>query len=202
MPDSRPTAILPVAYMPDIPYFVRLMQGNVAVEQHENYVKQTCRNRCTILTANGIMPLIIPVQHTAAKIKIRDVRIDYATAWQTVHWRALTAAYRSSPFFEYYIDDLQPFYRQQTPFLFDFNCRLTAKLAELVGFKLQLNLSESYLADYEYDYRKRTTQDGGFKIVPYYQVFSNKFDFQPRLSIIDLLCNEGNNAFDVLKQSF
>jgi hypothetical protein len=182
------------------------LHGEIVVEQHENYLKQTFRNRCEILAANGIMPLTIPVKHNGeAKTKIRDIKIDYTGNWQRLHWRTIDSAYRSSPFFVYYADDFMPFYEKKEVFLFDFNCKMLNKLIELTGIKTKITFSDSYLHDCEMDYRnlispKNKIEDPYFLPVPYYQVFSEKFGFQPNLSILDLLCNEGNNSYSVIER--
>jgi hypothetical protein len=198
--------ILSTAYLPNVQYFTKLLHGTVALEQHENYLKQTYRNRCEILTANGVMSLSIPVKHCAPKIKIRDVRIDYTDDWQKIHRRTIISAYGSSPFFEYYADDLLPFYEKKEEFLFDFNRNLLNTLLELTSIRADICLSGSYTHDYDRDYRtsinpKTKLNDPCFTVVPYYQVFGSKFAFQPNLSILDLLCSEGNNTYSILKQS-
>ncbi|MDR1129498.1 MAG: WbqC family protein [Prevotellaceae bacterium] len=195
---------LSTAYLPNIRYFSKLLHGEAVIEQHENYLKQTFRNRCEILTAGGIMSLTVPVKHTGSKIPIRDIRIDYADNWQRLHWRTINAAYRSSPFFMYYEDDFLPFFTKREEFLFDFNCKMLDMLIELTGLKTTIKLSDSYLQNCDMDFRylispKNKTADPDFSPVPYWQVFSSKFGFQPNLSILDLLCNEGNNSYSIIK---
>ncbi|MDR2027557.1 MAG: WbqC family protein [Prevotellaceae bacterium] len=198
--------ILSTAYLPNVQYFSKLLLGEVVIEQHENYPKQTYRNRCEILTANGTVSLTVPVKHSGTKIKIRDVRIDYSGDWQRLHWKTINTAYRSSPFFVYYADDLMPFYSNREKFLFDYNCKMLDKLIGLTGLKTEIIFSDSYLQNCDMDYRNSITprnrpQDARFSPVPYCQVFSNKFGFRSNLSILDLLCNEGNNSYAVIKDS-
>jgi hypothetical protein len=200
--------ILSTAYLPNVQYFSKLLHGNIVIEQHENYLKQTFRNRCEILAANGIMSLTVPVKHIAPKIPVRDVEIDYSCNWQRLHWRTIHSAYRSSPFFVYYVDDFLPFYENKEKFLFDLNCKMLDRLIELVGLKTKITLSDSYLHDESdvTDYRslitpKNKPDDPEFSPVSYCQVFNAKFGFQPNLSILDLLCNEGNNSYTVIKNS-
>ena len=100
-----------IAYMPPIEFFVNLKGASaVWIEQHENYQKQTFRNRTQIYASNGVQNLIIPVQR-AIHTKIKDTLIDYRTPWQRNHWRSITAAYNNSPYFLYYKDAIEPFYR-------------------------------------------------------------------------------------------
>jgi hypothetical protein len=206
--EKNDRVMLATAYLPGLQYFSKLLHGNVVVEQHENYVRQTYRNRCNILTANGVMSLTIPVvRQSGTRIKIRDVRIDYTDNWQRLHWRTINTAYRSSPFFIYYAGDFLPFYETKETFLFDFNCKMLDMLVDLTGLKTNITLSDSYCPQGgDMDYRslvnpKSILDDTGFSPVPYYQVFSSKFGFQPGLSILDLLCNEGNNSYSICAAS-
>lgn len=209
MEETKNRIILSTAYLPNIQYFTKLLNGKIILEQHENYIKQTYRNRCEILTANGVMPITIPVKRSSgSKIKIKDVRIDHTDNWQRIHWKAITAAYNSSPFFEYYIDDFLPFFEKKEEFLFDFNYKLLQTLIELTGIKTDIILSYNFIPveTHIHDFRacitpKKQPEDIYFKPKPYYQVFSNKIDFMPNLSIIDLLFNEGNNTYSILRES-
>jgi hypothetical protein len=183
-----------------------MLRGTVLLDRHEYYVKQTYRNRCEILSANGVMTLTVPVVHGGTKISVRDVRIDYSRNWQTVHRRAIAAAYGSSPFYEYYADDLVPFFERRETFLFDLNLRLTELFLELVGLKADIRLSDEYVSDCGgEDFRscirpKSPPPDPAFACAPYRQVFDARFGFRPDLSILDLLCNEGNNSFSIIEQ--
>ena len=198
--------VLSTAYLPNTEYFGKLLSSpSVRIEQHENYIKQTYRNRCDILTANGVTPLVIPVKRLhGAKMPVREVCIDYDTNWQTIHWRAINAAYRSSPFFEYYIDDLLPFYRQREKFLFDFNMKLLTAMMEICGINTEVKLTPHYEQkydedlDFRYSISPKSKNISQYKPTPYYQVFNDRMSFQPNLSILDLVCNEGNNSWTVL----
>ena len=127
-----------------------------------------------------------------------------------MHWRAIEAAYSSTPFFVYYKDDLEPFFEQKFTSLLDFNLRIQTTILDLLGFAANITLSDSYKEEYysgEIDLRK--TYHPKKKAVPldvhlehqnYYQVFNHKFGFLPDLSIIDLLFNMGNEARLILKK--
>ncbi|MDR1055350.1 MAG: WbqC family protein [Prevotellaceae bacterium] len=204
---------LSAAYLPNIQYFTKLLAARkVYIEQHENYVKQSYRTRCDIYSANGVMQLNIPVERQRGeKIPIKDVRIDYKRNWQHVHWQSIVSAYRSSPFFEYYTGDLQPFYKREETFLFDFNVKLMEKMLELAGIKANISFTGEYIrqpAYPEFDYRlsispkpRLQRTDSYFKMVDYYQIFRGKYGFMSNLSILDLLCNEGNNTVSILRDS-
>lgn len=140
------SVLLSTAYLAPIPYYACLMHApQVFVEQHEHYHKQTYRNRCRIVAANGVMDLSIPVV-TCNNQAIRKVEIDYSKPWQRQHWLSLEAAYRSTPFFEYYEDDLKPFYQQQDiKYLFDFNARLQQVICDLIDLHPQTILTQDFV---------------------------------------------------------
>ncbi|MDR0371808.1 MAG: WbqC family protein [Prevotellaceae bacterium] len=206
--DDEPVAfpLLSTAYLPPVSYFSILKKSEtVFLEQYEHYIKQTYRNRCKILTANGVMSLVIPVEKIKnERIPIRDVRLAAHVDWQTQHWRALKSAYNSTPFFEFYADDLLPFYKQKWRFLLDFNLQMLAKLLELTDIQTKIILTENYQMPSEkfIDSRnnihpKKNYQDRPF--TPYYQVFRERFGFSPDLSVVDLLFNMGNESLFYLE---
>ena len=205
-----PEAYLSTAYLGNIQYFSKLVNAElVYLEQHEHYQKQSYRNRCNIAGANGVLTLVIPVEKDhGKKMPIRDVRIDYSQAWQQNHWRAILSSYSSSPFFEYYVDDIRPFYKEQTPYLFDYNLRFTELILELLLLSSNIILTDTYRVEVEhseFDYRQSISPkerlakpDALFNPTSYFQVFAQRFGFIPNLSIIDLLFNEGPNALQYL----
>ena len=203
--------ILPTAYWGSVQYYTKIAgQQSFYLEQHENYQKQSYRNRCVIYAANGPTALVIPiVKMQGCKMPIRDVRIDYSTSWQRVHWKAIVSAYRSSAFFDYYEDDFRPFYEREAPFLFDFNEQILRLTLELIGLNPQILYTAEYTpsAACTPDLRQfispktAIAADEKFKPQSYYQVFAPSKGFAANLSILDLLCNEGNNSLSVLQAS-
>ena len=201
-----PEAYLSTAYLGNVQYFSKLANAEVLyLEQNEHYQKQSYRNRCCIMGANGMLTLVIPVEREhGKKMPIRDVKIDYSEAWQQNHWRAMLSAYSSSPFFEYYADDIRPFYEEKKTYLFDYNLQLTELMLDLLSLSTNIVLTDTYQAEVKYlqhDYRqsinpkKRLAKpDACFNPTSYFQVFSQRFDFTPNLSIVDLLFNEGPAA--------
>ena len=203
---SKQQAVISVcltsAYLAPVEYYVALANAETAfLEQFDSYEKQTYRNRCNILTANGISFLSVPVEKfSGAKILTRDIRISEHNDWQIQHWRSIESAYNSSPFFEFYKDDFQPFYEKKWDFLWDFNIELQAKVLELLDLQPNLKFTDNYqpiLNEGVDDLResihpKKASQTENLK--PYYQVFEQRFGFQKNLSIVDLLFNMGNES--------
>jgi len=198
------TSLLSSAYCAPIQWFQKLNRYDaVIIEQHDNFLKQTFRNRCVIATANGTQTLTIPVEKSDGdKCLMRDIRISDHGNWRRLHWNALATAYGDSPFFDYYTDDLRPFYEQRFAFLLDFNMQMTAKLCELLDITPNISLSEEYVKDVDSgvdDFRevirpKHPMPDADFIPKPYYQVYAQRHGFIPNLSILDLLFNMGNEA--------
>ena len=196
---QRDNFLLSTAYLAPIEYYVVLANSErILLEQHEYYQKQSYRNRCRIATANGIMDLSIPVD-SAGKTPIRDLRISDHNNWQTHHWRSIETAYNSSPFFEYYFDDLKPFFEKKWVFLWDFNTAIQQTILELLELDVKITPTDKYETEHSermIDLRDKIhpKKEAFIEIKPYYQVFEQKFGFIPHLSILDLLFNTGNEA--------
>jgi hypothetical protein len=196
------------AYSGNIQYYSILSNfKEVYLEQYAHYVKQTYRNRCQILTANGVMNLTIPVDKVSGeKMLDKDVKISN-TDWQRVHWAAIESAYNNSPFFLYYSDDIRPMYEKKFDFLLDFNIKLQEIVTSLIGLDTKLVLTDSYTESNELDFREKLSPKykgtpQNFISVPYYQVFKEKFGFVENLSIYDLLFNMGNESILILNKSY
>ncbi len=199
------TAILSVAYLPSTDYFkVIVRYDNFEIEQYENYQKQSYRNRAHIYGANGLLPLIVPIErgHTISR-PIREIKIDSGVNWQIQHWRAIVSAYNSSPFFDYYRDELYFFYNVKFKYLFDFNVELMVLLMGMLRIEKDIKFTSSFNREIEGDDYRHSIHPK--KISPfdnesdvYHQVFSYKSGFIPRLSIIDLLFNEGPDWYSYI----
>lgn len=203
---------LTTAYLAPVPYYTKFLKGDrIFIEQNDNYVKQTYRNRCTILSANGPISLSVPVAHSSSeKVKTKDIRIAGHGNWQHMHWNAIVSAYNSTPFFEFYQDDFHPFFHKKTEFLFDFNNELQSMVLKLLNIDANILFTDEYhteVSDKELDLReaihpkKDWQTDPDFSPVPYYQVFEQRFGFVENMSIIDLLFNMGNESLIVLNNS-
>jgi len=157
-------------------------------------------------TANGPMTLSLPVEANTEKTIITDVRLSDHGNWQHLHWNSIESAYNSSPFFEYYTDDLKPFFDKKFRYLFDFNEEIREKMCELLEIKSTSQKTTTFLLESEipdglvdlrniiHPKKKMEIVDPLFTPKPYYQVFDRKFGFQPNFSILDLLFNMGPEA--------
>ncbi len=195
--------ILPTAYMPSVEYVARLLRQECTIDLGENYVKRSQRNRASILSANGVMPLTVHVENAnRPRQPIRDVKIDYSKRWQHQHWVSILSAYRSSPYFEHYADFIEPFYHKQWRYLVDYNMDYLHTLLRLLGSTLQPVVSERYVeaATQDLDLRGKGVKNEGSTFVaePYFQVFSDRMPFAENLSVIDLLMCEGPSAIDAV----
>ena len=208
------TALLTTAYWGPVQYYSKLYgYRRILIEQHDNYVKQTYRNRCQILGPNGVQNLTVPVQKGAAlKTKTKDITIDNYKEWQKQHWRAIYSAYKSSPFFELFSESLKTFYTKTYTFLLDLNLDILKWSLDMLELPVVYRLTPQYNKVPEPnvdDYRdvihpkvQFAKNDILFQSPFYYQVFWDKLGFYPNLSILDLLCMEGPNAPNLLEKSF
>lgn len=202
--------LLPATYLGPIEYYAWLLKGDCMIECCNNYEKQTYANRCRIMASEGVMDLTVPVAKPWHHIALRDVRIAYDEEWQTMHSRAIKAAYGSAPFYEFFSEYLTPLYEKRWEFLIDFDRKAEEIMLKLLGLEyLTPKYSNEYL----------TTDNSGIndrrkilhpkkKVVPleinlgveYYQVFTPKFGFISNLSVLDLVMNMGNEARLYLKR--
>lgn len=206
------TVLLSSAYLPPVSYFSKLYAyEKVCVERFDHYMKQSYRNRCVIASAAGPLSLTIPTEKSEdPKCLMKDVRISDHGNWRHVHWNAFVAAYKQSPFFDYYADEFHEFFEKRYSFLFDFNTELCNWLCEQLDMHPVVTWSDDFIVDTAGmdDFREQIhpkkrlqTDDASFKAVPYYQVFQEKQGFQPDLSVADLLFNMGPEGLLVLRDS-
>jgi len=188
-------------YFPSISIFSLLVQKECIWEVHDNYQKQTYRNRCYICTDQGKHMLNIPIQHVGGnqgRQLYKEVRVDNEYKWQRQHWRTLQTAYRASPFFEYYEDDLAPLFHANYKFLLDFNF----EAIEIIGDCLQLEMPVTKTKEYHVQptnmkdlrFLVSAKKAVGVDFPEYTQVFGERHGFLENLSILDLLFNEGTSA--------
>lgn len=197
-----------LAYLGPIAYYNAILKADtLLLEQYEYYEKQSYRNRCNIAGPNGKLSLSIPVEKTSGdKTLTRDIRISEHGEWQMQHWKSIESSYNSTPFFEYYRDDLVGFYHKKWNFLWDFNLEIQSTIFELLEFKPNIKLTSEYKVELDANYldlrqtihpKKENLKHSN---IPYYQVFEQRYGFQPNLSIIDLLFNMGNESQIIIQQ--
>lgn len=165
----------------------------VYLEACENFIKQTDRTRCRIMTANGIQMLSVPVtmpdkNQSQSSGNIRHIRISDHNNWRHLHWQALCSAYGNSPFFEFYADDIRPFFEHKWEHLFIYNKEITLKMCELLDINPVIKDTQSYSGRQD---ETMIRDDAEMPLRPYCQVFRARHGFVPDLSILDLLFNMG-----------
>ncbi|MCY1722476.1 WbqC family protein [Prolixibacteraceae bacterium Z1-6] len=204
--------LLSTAYFAPVHYYARFIHHpEVYIEQFEHFTKQTYRNRCTISGGNGLISLVAPVvKGRGPKTLIKEVQLSYDMDWQRNQWQTIVSAYNSSPYFEYYQDELQPFFEKKFKFLLDYNLQIHETICNFLEVNNMIKLTNDFeeVPEGTLNFRdvispkNKTKSDTAFQPVEYTQVFTEKFGFLPNLSILDLLFNEGPNAYTLLEDSF
>jgi len=190
---------------PNIAHCVAMVKADTLYfEVCDNYVKQTYRNRTFIYGANGKLQLNIPVQYTQKNRQLyKDVKVFHNTKWQQLFLKSLQSAYRTSPFFEFYIDELLPLFEMEVTYLLDFNLKCIEVLMECMQLDFKYQVTQQFendvkdKADYRGLVNSRKEKPQCFDT--YTQVFSNKHGFSSNLSVLDLLFNEGTNTITYLE---
>ncbi|MFC6997782.1 WbqC family protein [Rufibacter roseus] len=188
-----------IHYLPSIFYFQKAFEADELIfEAHEHYQKQSYRNRCHILTAQGVLPLTVPVLKGNSKTIITELEIDYTQRWTDIHWRTIRSAYGNAPFFEYYEDYILDVYAQKPKYLFRLNMELFKLFVKFLKLNKPISLTQTYVNTYEapvLDWRgvlHPKKEPDNLRLMPYRQVFGKQF--ASNLSILDLLFNLGPEA--------
>ena len=184
-----------------------LVQNEIIWEVADNYQKQTYRNRCYICTDQGKHILSIPIKHVGGdqgRQKYKDVKLENDYQWQRQHWRTLQTAYRTSPFFEYYEDEIAPLFEKKYDFLMDFNFKTIEVIYDCLQIEIPTERTQSFqvhlpqnILDARFLVSCKNEQE--FVQQEYVQVFGDRHGFIKNTSILDLLFNEGTNALSYLK---
>jgi len=214
MDDHQKSLLLSSAYLGPVQYFTKIISyPTIYVEYWESYLKQSYRNRAVILAANGQLQLTLPIVNgPRAKGPLKDQQLSYDYPWQQIHWRGISSAYNNSPFFEYYADDLAPFFHDKKwKYLIEFNREIQNSILKALNINIEINYTAAYFPPTEVptkvdDFRytihpkpQRQNEDPSFFPEPYVQVFQDKYGFIPNLSILDLLFNEGPATVSYLR---
>jgi hypothetical protein len=196
--------LISTAYLPPLEYLSVISGADeILIEKEENYLKQSYRNRCYILSAHGPQMLTIPVyQGSIHKTLIKDIRIDYSKRWQQMHLRAMTASYNSSPFFEFYFDIFEKIISAHNEFLLDLNMTAIDAILQILKIKTLIIYSDSFepTDNNPFDFRYNITpkKESAYATKKYMQVFDTGNGFVPNLSIVDLIFNIGPEAYNYL----
>lgn len=197
--------LLPSAYCGNVEYFYYLWKYQSAViDIHEKYKKQTFRNRCTILSANGPLNLSIPVERPNGRESlVHEVLLSQSENWQKDHFNAIESAYRRTPYFEYYVDQFHSILFDSHLRLIDLNNALNEFFISKIGLTIKTSFSEDHAPFQTGDLRAILAPklDTGFQTKRYIQNFEERFGFTPNLSILDLLFHEGPNSISILQES-
>jgi len=205
------TILLSLSYLGPLQLYCRYFEtAKIIIEQNDTYQKQSYRNRCDIYGANGRLSLSIPVKHERGRrLKVKETKIDYATDWRRLHWKGIESAYKSSPYFEYYRDIFEPYYRKEFIYLVDFCKRLNDEILILLNYPIRPEFTQEFIfpgqIENGFDYRDlihpkmSLVADEGFRVIEYTQVFSQAHGFIPNLSILDLIFNIGPESGKYLR---
>ncbi len=203
------TILLESHYLPSLEYFCALFPfENIVLERHENFVKQSYRNRCHINTAHGVKMLTIPLKERHGKMPMKEVQVEAGTRWRNNHWRTIETAYRKAPYYDYYSEELKNILYSGHELLFDLNTDLLSFCLQHIGLQKNISASVAYEqvdTKSSTDFRSSITNKkpvasrSVYQTKSYYQVFGN--EFASNLSFIDLLFCEGPQAFELIKAS-
>lgn len=199
------TVLLHPTFFPSIASFVAICKAKeVVFEIHDNYQKQTYRNRSYIYGANGKLQLNVPVNYTQKnRQKYKDVKISNASNWQSINWKSIESAYRTSPYFEFYEDELRPLFKSKEEYLLSYNFKCLDVILECLQLDLNYSKTNVYESNPEIDMDLRklanVRKERSIFFNSYIQVFNTKHGFISNLGILDLLFNEGPNALNYLE---
>ena len=193
---NNQTPVFSTSYFPCIAYLSLINKHDeVLIETQESFKKQTHRNRTYILSANGVLPLIVPIKRFKdVSLPISQTEICYQTPWQTNHLRAIASAYGKSTYFEYYYYEIEKILKKEHRYLIDLNQEITMLLLKKMKILTKITPTSSYEKKVENDYRDTFDKKhlfADFSSKPYFQCFEHKFGFQNNLSALDLLFNMG-----------
>lgn len=197
--------LLHPTYFPSIIQMAAVAQAQqIIFEIQDNYQKQTYRNRAHIAHSNGLLKLHIPIKHssTGKRQKTKEVKVENDFPWQEQHWKSLQSAYRTSPFFEFYEDDLEPLFSKNIEFLLEHNLTIFNVLMELIGNSKKISTTEKYVENptcQDFRFLVSAKTEPHYKMEKYIQVHEKNHGFIQNLSILDLLFNQGPNSLNYLE---
>lgn len=195
---------IPTYFAPISQYSAIVSSNEVVFEMEDNFQKQTYRNRCYIYGANGKQLLNIPIKHKSStgRKKTKDTLIENDFPWQNQHLKSLQSAYRASPFFEFFEDDLAIIFNKKYKYLHDVNIDTFLFVTDALQLNQTYKRTTEYQVNVTNDFRGLAIAKSGYnpKIETYIQMFDDKHGFIPNLSILDLLFMEGSNSLTFLEK--
>jgi hypothetical protein len=201
--------LLPSAYFPPISYFAYLLSPKVSritIEAKEHFVKQSIRSRCTVADPHGRLTLFVPKEKTGNRSVMDEVRCVEDAHWRRTHWRSLADSYRSSPYFEYYEDDFQPFFSETENRIFHIGQSSIRKVCALLRVPLEVEWTTEFHEGHDVLDLRNAWNNKDYREHPpvahlprYIQVFEDRNEFLPDLSILDLLFCQGPKSLDYLR---
>ena len=202
---SIATPIIEMHYLPCIAYIKEISKySTVAIEAYEHFIKQTYRNRCSIYGANGKQDLIIPLVKKSAKIPVKDLQISYDMKWQHTHFMSIHSAYKSSPYYDFYEEEVRTLFSQNQKYLLDFNIKCLEWVLKTLKLPTTISLTEQYVVsdevEHDLDFRNKIHPKKEIVVEhpKYLQVFEEKHSFKENLSIIDWIFNDLQGARSTL----
>ena len=191
--------ILPTAYFGPIEYYAIILKYNCSIETHEHFIKQSIRNRCQIYSSYGKLNLTIPkISLNSSKTSIKDIKISYAQNWQRTHWRAIKFSYNSSPYFQYYKEEIKNLMNKRETYLLKFNLKIHEKILSILKINTEINITNQYFRQGDFK-DLREYKFNNVLAEEYEQVFSNRHQFISNLSILDLIFNLGPESTQYLQ---
>jgi len=197
--------LLHPTYFPSIIQMAAMAQtSHIYFEMEDNYQKQSYRTRTYIAHNNGELLLNIPIIHTknGNRQKTKDVKVENSFPWQSHHWKSIKTAYRTSPFFEFYEDELNPLFAKEVSCLMTHNLEIIELLFDLIGIDTEVSKTEEYKKnplEKDFRYLANAKTEKNFTFEKYTQVLEAHHGFLPNLSVLDLLFNEGPNTLNYLE---
>ena len=197
-------SILLPTYFPSLLFWKIILKNDFFWMKNSYYKKQTLRNRMFIHGANGKLMLSIPIRHSGINQKrfYDDVSIDSSSDWKKNHFKSIKIAYQSSPYFEFYEEDLKNFYQVETSNLYNFNLKsveLVLKWLEMdtknrtIDFNIEIYKQSKNIKEIDNREIKKKTN------IKYIQTFEDKNGFIDGLSILDMIFNCGPKTKDYIK---
>ena len=197
------TILLPIFYLPSISWFSIFLKEDAEIifEQYESFPKQTYRNRANIYGANGKLSLIIPMNHSGSRL-LKDIQTSTRDKWQQLHWKSIKTAYQSSPYFDYYEDQLEGIFNFKSTSLLEFNLNALKVIQKILKTEKAYSLNKEFFKQpsiLSYRDQFSAKSESAFQMQDYYQSFSDKYGFLEDLSIIDLICNKGPESMTYIR---